>query len=232
MNNLNITPIVKYLLGINIVFFIATWLFENQGEFLAGYLGAYYFDSPAFKLWQPFTHMFMHGGVAHIFMNMFGLVMIGGILEIHWGGKRFLNFYLITGLGALLVQWTAQAFQVYQITGSVVNDLSTLKLDEIQIEALRDLYFVPMVGASGAVFGVMTAFAVLYPNIELYIMFIPIPVKAKYFVPAYILFEIVMGFGRFQGDSVAHFAHLGGALIGYILVKIWRNKNTYYDYYD
>ncbi len=232
MNNLNITPVVKYLLGINILFFIATWLFENQGEFLAQYLGAYYFDSPAFKLWQPFTHMFMHGGIFHIVMNMFGLVMIGGILENHWGGKRFLNFYLITGLGALLVQWIAQAFQVYQITGAVFNDLSTLKLDEIQVEALRDLYFVPMVGASGAVFGVMTAFAVLYPNIELYIMFIPIPVKAKYFVPAYICFEIVMGFGRFQGDSIAHFAHLGGALIGFILVKIWKNKNTYYDYYD
>ncbi|RZL49060.1 MAG: rhomboid family intramembrane serine protease, partial [Pedobacter sp.] len=223
-----ITPVVKNLLIINVIFFIATWVFQQQGIQLEKYLAGFYFDSPFFEIWQPITYMFMHGGIFHIFFNMFGLVMIGGVLENHWGGKRFLKFYLITGLGAIALQWAVQAFEVYQITGSVINDLSVLG----NSQALVDIYLTPMVGASGAVFGVLTAFAVLYPNMELMLMFIPVPIKAKYFVPGYIAFELFMGFGRFQGDSVAHFAHLGGALIGFILVKIWRNKTTYFDYYD
>lgn len=224
----NITPVVKNLLIINVLFFAATWLFQQQGIQLEKYLAVFYFDSPFFKVWQPITYMFMHANIGHIFFNMFGLVMIGGVLENHWGGKRFLNFYMITGLGAIALQWAVQAFEVYQMSGSVINDLSVVGSSQ----GLRDIYITPMVGASGAVFGVLTAFAVLYPNMELMLMFIPVPIKAKYFVPGYIVFELVMGFGRFQGDSVAHFAHLGGALIGYILVKIWRNKTTYFDYYD
>lgn len=228
MNNLNITPVVKNLLIINVIFFVATWVFQQQGIQLEKYLAVFYFDSPFFKVWQPITYMFMHANIGHIFFNMFGLVMIGGVLENHWGGKRFLNFYMITGLGAIALQWAVQAFEVYQMSGSVINELSVVGSSQ----GLRDIYITPMVGASGAVFGVLTAFAVLYPNMELMLMFIPVPIKAKYFVPGYIVFELVMGFGRFQGDSVAHFAHLGGALIGFILVKIWRNKTTYFDYYD
>lgn len=228
MNNLNITPVVKNLLIINIIFFIASWIFQQQGIQLEKYLAVFYFDSPFFSVWQPITYMFMHANIGHIFFNMFGLVMIGGIVENHWGGKRFLNFYLITGLGALALQWAVQAFEVYQLTGSITNDMSTLAV----VPNLGELYFTPMVGASGAVFGVLTAFAVLYPNMELMLMFIPFPIKAKYFVPGYIAFELIMGFGRFAGDSTAHFAHLGGALVGFILVKLWKNKNTYYDYYD
>lgn len=225
----NITPVVKNLLIINVIFFFATWLFQQQGIQLERYLAVFYFDAPLFKIWQPITYMFMHANIAHIFFNMFALYSFGSILEAHWGGKRFINFYLITGLGALALQWGVQAFEVAQITGSAINDLQTL---DINNQTLLGIYTGPMVGASGAIFGILVAFAMLYPNLELYIMFIPVPVKAKYIVPVYILVELSLGVVKIPGDSIAHFAHLGGALIGFILVKLWRNKNTYYDYYD
>ncbi|TKC12129.1 rhomboid family intramembrane serine protease [Pedobacter polaris] len=232
----NITPVVKNLLIINVIFYFATWLLGQQGIPLTKYLAVYYFDSPAFSIWQPITYMFMHSSqdIMHIIFNMFALYSFGSILEAHWGGKRFINFYLITGLGALALQWGVQAFEVYQMTGSAINDLSNISttLSPEQIETMGGIYFGPMVGASGAIFGLLVAFAMLYPNLELYIMFIPVPVKAKYIIPVYIVLEFFLGVAKFQGDSVAHFAHLGGALIGYILVKIWRNKNTYFDYYD
>ncbi|MES2445623.1 MAG: rhomboid family intramembrane serine protease [Bacteroidota bacterium] len=242
----NITPVVKNLLIINVIFYVATWVFTEQGIDLMELLGAHYFDSPKFQIWQPITYMFMHSqeNLMHIFFNMFGLYMFGGILENHFGSKRFLNFYLITGIGALFINWAVQAVELYQITGSIV-ETSSMQLEllakrqynpniftDAQASSISSIYFGTMVGASGAIFGVLTAFAVLYPNMELMLMFIPIPIKAKYFVPAYIAFELFMGFGRFQGDSIAHFAHLGGALIGFILVKLWRNKTNYYDYYD
>lgn len=229
----NITPVVKNLLIINVIFFFATWLFQQQGIALDQYLAVFYFDSPNFKIWQPITYMFMHGNLTHIFFNMFALYSFGSILEAHWGGKRFINFYLITGLGALALQWGVQAFEVYQITGSSIHDLATLTVqNESDLSTLQQIYFGKMVGASGAIFGLLVAFGMLYPNLEMYIMFIPVPIKAKYIVPVYIVLELVLGFSKIEGDSVAHFAHLGGALIGYILVKIWRNKTTYFDYYE
>lgn len=232
MNNINIPPVVKNLLIINVIFFIATYILRQQIN-LEEYLSVFYFDSPFFKVWQPITYMFMHGSITHIFFNMFALYSFGSILEAHWGGKRFINFYLITGLGALALQWGVQAFEVYQLTGSVFNDLNTLSVsDAAQVKTLQQIYFGPMVGASGAIFGLLVAFAMLYPNLEMYIMFIPVPVKAKYIIPVYIVIELFLGVARFEGDSIAHFAHLGGALIGFILVKLWKNKNTYYDYYD
>lgn len=231
----NITPVVKNLLIINVIFFAATWLLGQQGLQLEEYLAVFYFNSPFFKVWQPITYMFMHGSTMHIFFNMFALYSFGSILEAHWGGKRFINFYLITGLGALALQWGVQAFEVYQITGSAINNLNTLSQNGMSladVSTIKGIYFGPMVGASGAIFGLLVAFAVLYPNLEMYIMFIPVPVKAKYIIPVYIVIELFLGVARFEGDSIAHFAHLGGALIGFILVKLWRNKNTYYDYYD
>lgn len=232
MNNINIPPVVKNLLIINVIFFAATYLFKQQIN-LEEYLSVFYFDSPFFKVWQPITYMFMHGSIAHIFFNMFALYSFGSILEAHWGGKKFINFYLITGLGALALQWGVQAFEVYQLTGSVFNNLATLNVsDAMEVKTLQQIYFGPMVGASGAIFGLLVAFAMLYPNLEMYIMFIPVPVKAKYIIPVYIVIELFLGVARFEGDSIAHFAHLGGALIGFILVKLWKNKNTYYDYYD
>lgn len=244
MNNIHIPPVVKNLLIINVIFFIASWVFKQPERDLSDILGAHYFDSPKFQIWQPITYMFMHADITHLFFNMFGLFMFGGILESRWGAKRFINFYLITGLGALALQWGVQAFELYQVTGSVINHgnlpLDLLAMDrynpqlfsEANSVKIASIYFGTMVGASGAVFGIMTAFAMLYPNVELYLMFIPVPVKAKYFIPIYIVIELFLGVARIQGDSVAHFAHLGGALIGFILVKLWKDKNTFYDYYE
>ncbi len=244
MNQIHLPPIVKNLLIINILFFAATYVFQGRGIELARILGAYYVDSPNFKIWQPITYMFMHGGFTHILFNMFALYMFGGVLESRWGSKRFLNFYLITGLGALALQWAVQAFEVYQVTGSPINNgaipLESLAegmfnpavFSETQASILHGVYFTPMVGASGAIFGLLVAFGMLFPNTELYIMFIPVPVKAKYIIPVYIVIELFLGVASFQGDSVAHYAHLGGALLGFILVKLWKDKNTFYDYYE
>jgi membrane associated rhomboid family serine protease len=245
MNGIQIPPVVKNLLIINILFFAASYVMQSKGIQLGYYLGAFYFDSPLFRIWQPITYMFMHGGFTHILFNMFALYMFGGILETRWGAKRFINFYFITGLGALALQLLVQSFEVYQITGSVINpgavtiDLvkqmagtNITGITPAQSSTLLDIYTSPMVGASGAIFGLLVAFGMLYPNVELYIMFIPVPVKAKYIIPVYILIELFLGVARFQGDSVAHYAHLGGALLGFILVKLWKDNNQYYDYYE
>ena len=242
MNNIYIPPVVKNLLIINVLFFVATYVLESKGINLSEYLGAHYFDSPYFKIWQPITYMFMHGSIAHIFFNMFALYSFGSVLESHWGGKRFIKFYLITGLGALALQWGVQAFEVYQITGSVVNPgavmfhdgepYSTLSnLNPGQMQTLGGIYIGGIVGASGAIFGLLVAFGMLYPNAELMLMFIPLPIKAKYVIPVYILAELSLGVASIPGDSIAHYAHLGGALIGFILVKLWKD-NTFYDYYE
>lgn len=247
MNNIQIPPVVKNLLIINILFFVATWVMQSKGIDLAFYLGAFYFDSPLFKIWQPISYMFMHGGFTHILFNMFALYMFGSVLENRWGPKKFLNFYLITGLGALALQLLVQSIEVYNITGSMVNhgavtiDLAEgmagtnlTGLTREQSQTLLGIYIGPMVGASGAIFGLLVAFGMLYPNVEMYIMFIPVAIKAKYIMPVYIVIELFLGVAKFQGDSVAHYAHLGGALLGFILVKIWKDKDrhTYYDYYE
>ncbi|MBC7744843.1 MAG: rhomboid family intramembrane serine protease [Flavobacterium sp.] len=239
----NIPPVVKNLLIINIIFFIATAIFESKGISLVTMLGVYYFDSPNFKVWQMITYMFMHGGFTHILFNMFALFTFGSSLESIMGSKRFLNFYLITGLGALGLQFLVQAIELYSITGYITNHGSfiidaasrRISYDELlytqkQASTILQTYVGPMVGASGAIFGLLIAFGMLFPNAELYIMFIPVPVKAKYIIPVYVVLELFLGVAQFAGDSIAHFAHLGGALFGFILVKIWhlnRPRNFY-----
>jgi membrane associated rhomboid family serine protease len=237
MNNIHIPPVVKNLLIINALFFAATFIFQSGGIALGAWLGAFYFDSPFFKIWQVITYMFMHANFLHIFSNMFGLFMFGGILETRWGAKRFLNFYLITGIGALAMQMGVQAYEVYHITGSVTNDIlhyNAAGLSEIDRATLSGIYSTPMVGASGAIFGILVAFGMLYPNTELMMIFFPVPIKAKYFIPLYIVFELYSGVANVPGDSVAHYAHLGGALIGFILVKLWKDQdnNRFYKYYE
>lgn len=243
MNNIYIPPVVKNLLIINILFFVASYLLTTLH--LDDRLAVYYFDSPKFEIWQPISYMFMHGGIAHIFFNMFALYSFGSLLESRWGAKKFIIFYFITGLGALALQWAVQAYEVNQIIGSATNngkinltalfqgEFNTNQLSMTQAVTLRSIYFGGMVGASGAIFGLLVAFGMLYPNAELMIMFIPVPVKAKYIIPIYILVELSLGVAQFEGDSIAHYAHLGGALIGFILVKIWKDKNdTFYTLYE
>ncbi|HEY0666889.1 MAG TPA: rhomboid family intramembrane serine protease [Sphingobacteriaceae bacterium] len=217
----NISPVVKNLLIINIIFFIATLMFAEQ---MVQWFAVFYFDSPMFKVWQIITYMFMHSPVsyAHILFNMFALYTFGSTLEYVMGSKRFLNFYLITGLGALVLQMLVQAIELYTATGSVMPLTHNISVtDQHQIDLVREIYMGPMLGASGAIFGLLIAFGMIFPNAELFILFIPVPVKAKYIIPIYIVIELFLGVAQFSGDSVAHFAHLGGALFGFILIKIW-----------
>ncbi len=229
----NITPVVKNLLIINIIFFIATLVLEKSFD-LSRLLAVYYFDSPQFRPWQIITYMFMHGGWEHIFFNMFALFMFGPILEYSLGSKRFLNLYFICGVGAILFQMLVQGIQIHSLTGMFTiphpeMDQSYYQYGGQQAQKLYEIYNTPIVGASGAIFGLLVAFGMMYPNMELFIFFIPIPIKAKYIVPVYIIIEIWLGVGQYGGDNVAHFAHLGGALLGFIMIKIWgvRGSNNF-----
>lgn len=242
MNNLlnNLTPIVKNILIICVICFIGSSIVKPAND----WLGVYYPDSAFFYIWQPITYMFMHGDIGHIFFNMFALVMFGPIIERMFGPKRFLQYYVICALGALVLQYGVQAIEVYQIYGTpfVKSDLimttasngrnifipeSANLMPIEQVLTIRDIYSTPMVGASGAIFGLLLAFAYFFPNMPLYFMFIPVPIKAKYFVGAYIVIEIYLGFNN-NGSSIAHLAHVGGALFGYLLIKLWGIKRGYY----
>lgn len=229
----NITPVVKNLLIINIIFFIATYVLSHVFD-MERWLAVYYFNSPQFKLWQIISYMFMHGSIMHIFFNMLALFMFGPILEHSVGPKRFLNLYFICGIGAILLQWVVQAIQIHAITGGIIISHPELESSYYAYgptaQKLFEIYNTPIVGASGAIFGLLVAFAMLYPNMEMMIIFFPIPIKAKYLIPIYILLELWLGVGQYGGDNVAHFAHLGGALFGFIVVKFWQlqRPNNYF----
>jgi len=185
-------------------------------------LGLIYFNSPLFRVWQLVTYMFIHGSWTHILFNMFALFSFGPILEYAIGPKRFFNLYFICGIGAALFQMLVQAYEVHALTGGFTVFPHFAITDPLVSDQLKAIYFGPVVGASGAVYGLLVAFAMLYPNLELMMLFIPVPIKAKYLIPCFIVLEIYLGFKQFGGDNVAHFAHLGGALLGFIVVKFWR----------
>jgi membrane associated rhomboid family serine protease len=219
----NLPPVVKNLLIINIICFLPSLFYSHN---FAGYdpvganFGVYYFDSPLFKPWQLVTYMFLHGGWMHIIFNMFALYSFGTAVEYIMGSKRFFNFYFICGFGAIALQMLVQAIEVHSLVGSFTA-LNSQVTDPAVLAKLQAIYGTPMVGASGAIFGLLIAFGMIYPNAELMIMFIPVPVKAKYVIPVYILLELSLGISQVSGDNVAHFAHLGGAVLGFILVKAW-----------
>lgn len=217
-------PVVKNLLIINGIMFLATFLLQNRDISLIGELGMFYVGSPFFEPYQIVTHMFMHGGIAHIALNMFALWMFGSALENSWGSKRFLIFYLVCGLGAAVLHQFVQGLEVNAAAGSFFPDVS----DGVTSEKVFFTMSVPTVGASGAVYGILAGFALLFPNTLLYLYF-AIPIKAKYAIAGFVLIELYLGFQNSPGDNVAHFAHLGGALVGFILIKIWqRNRKRFY----
>jgi len=233
----NIPPVVKNLLIINLICFIP-YIILNDNVYanqVVVHFGAFYFNSPYFKPWQIITYMFIHGGWEHILFNMFALFSFGPILEYAICSKKFFNLYFICGIGAIAFQMLVQAYEVHSIIGSfTLANPSTDSNYYLQFgegaQKMYDIYNGPVVGASGAIFGVLVGFGMLYPNLELMILFIPVPVKAKYIIPVYIIIEIVLGIGQFGGDNVAHFAHLGGALLGFILIKAWglqKPNNSY-----
>lgn len=222
----NLTPVVKYLLLANLICFIPFIVLSN-GQYdvkIVSNLGVFYFNSPFFRPWQIITYMFIHGGWAHILFNMFALFSFGPILEYAIGPKKFFNLYFICGIGAIAFQMLVQAIQVHLLIGSFTLPADLQINDPMVVAKIQAIYGGPVVGASGAIFGVLVAFAMLYPDLELMLLFVPVPIKAKYIIPIYIIIELISGFGQFAGDNVAHFAHLGGALLGFIMIKVWRYR--------
>ncbi len=233
--------VVKNLLIINGLFFLATFVMGKNFDLdLVKYLGLHNWQSPDFRPHQLVTHLFMHGGIGHIFFNMFALWMFGNQLENIWGGKRFLTYFLITGLGAAALHLAVNQLRIShleaimtaeQISGVAKNGYQALINGKNFVDPLMGklniLYHTPTVGASGAVFGVLLAFGMLFPNTLIYIYF-ALPIKAKYFVMIYGAFELWSGLQNNPGDNVAHFAHLGGMIFGYFLIKYWRKNSQHF----
>ncbi len=244
----SIPPVTKNLIIINVLFFIASYVFESTKMVsLSLELGAFYPDSNLFKPWQVMTHMFMHGSLIHLFLNVyFGLYMFGAIIEQELGSKQYLIFYFICGLGGYFLYNIAHYFEVQHLINQIVeinpdfniiNDIKSIEFgmqydisklpptaSESTVEMYKNMneliriYNVPAVGASGALFGVIIAFGLLFPEATIYLMF-AIPVKGKHLAPILILGSLFFGIGKIQGDNIAHFAHLGGAVLGYIYCR-------------
>lgn len=222
----SIPTVTKNIIIINVLFWVATIVLARTGVNLVSWLGLHFPGATDFYAFQIVTYMFMHDtqSFTHILFNMFAVFMFGRILENVWGPKRFLFFYLVTGIGAGLIQelvWFVNLQDVLQASQPLVEYGGPSAVTKAEF-----LNFFVTIGASGAVFGILLAFGMLFPNVPLYLMFIPIPIKAKYFVVLYGFAELFMGISNFGGDNVAHFAHLGGMLFGYILIKYWRKKDA------
>ena len=211
-------PVVKNLLIINVVFYLATWAAEAAWRIdLSDYLGLHYVGASDFRPYQFVTYMFMHGGFAHLFFNMFALWMFGNSIENVWGPKRFLIFYFVCGIGAGLTQELVQYIQL----SDIVENYQYVRMGNRSIPVDEYLNMLTTVGASGAVYGILLAFGMMWPNSRIYIYF-AIPIKAKWFVIIYGLIELFSGFSSI--DNVAHFAHVGGMLFGLGLILYWRYK--------
>ena len=211
-------PVVKHLLIINAILFLATFTLNRFNIDLSDYLGLHFFLAKDFMPYQLFTYMFMHANFEHIFFNMFALWMFGNTLENIWGSKRFLLFYIICGLGAAVSQEVVQFIDFEMRTDwqglAILND------------GMREVLNTwNTVGASGAVYGLLLAFGMLFPDSRIYLYFL-FPIKAKWFVIGYAVIELLSGF--FTSGNVAHFAHLGGMLFGLILILIWKKKGKLY----
>lgn len=236
-NQFSIPEITKNIIIINVLLFLGKMAAQSQGIDLDRHLAMFYPGSTFFKPWQIVTHIFMHGDFTHLLFNMLGVWMFGARLEQIWGPKRYLQFYFFSALGAFLLHFGIVYFQIQQILPhinpadlqTVINEggqllFSGKNYTDPNLGALNLNYNVPVLGASGALFGILVAFALYWPNTELYIMFLPIPIKAKYAVIGYAAFELFSGISGLL-PGIAHFAHLGGALFGFLLVKYW-NKNN------
>lgn len=257
----SIPPVVKNIIIINAILMLATWLAASNFD-LVRLLGLHYPESVYFRPHQIITHMFMHGGLTHIFFNMFALFMFGRVLEMVWGSKRFLTYYMVTGIGAAVLHTFVNYLQISSIQDSATAMLNTLSPDtfaafvtkhfpdyynylyqeflgkwilepnsvlhsqkavEFTNELIALKMNIPTVGASGAVFGVLLAFGMYFPNTVIMLIFPPIPIKAKYFVLGYGAIELYLGFSQ-PGSNIAHFAHLGGMLFGFIFIKYWAHR--------
>ena len=248
-----ITETVKVLIIINVLFFVGKLTMSDLADRL---FSLYYFENSNFGFWQPITHMFMHGGFGHILFNMFALWMFGSPLEMQWGRNKFLFFYFSAGLGAALIHSLVNYYHFHtgynilaaagwgdtQILGFVeevirksamstdgfINISLPSGVDFSSVSQMVGAYSTPALGASGAIYGVLVAFGMMYPNTELMLIFLPIPIKAKYFIPVLILIDLFSGLTGFSlfGQGIAHWAHIGGALFGFLMAYYWK-KNSF-----
>jgi membrane associated rhomboid family serine protease len=231
-------PAVKNLLIINVLFFVGTVVFKRLDINLNEIFGLHYFSSQLFKPWQILTYMFMHGDFTHLFFNMFALWMFGSTIENSWGTKRFLNYYMICGIGAGLIQLLVSAVRIFFLTRSLpqeaidmvyTNGLQLLQNNQNYVGDIGKLNLainVGTVGASGSIFGLLLAFGMMFPDARIYVYFL-IPLKARWFVIIYGALELIYGVTG-TADGVAHFAHLGGMLFGFFLIMYWKKKKKFY----
>jgi membrane associated rhomboid family serine protease len=245
----SIPPVTKNILILNILFYITTLVLAGKGIDLIQLLGAHYVNSPLFEPYQIVTYFFMHSkDFFHILFNMLMLVMFGAHLERIWGPKRFFIFYIASAIGAFALYNIIGVYQIIQLKEQLTqlgydltsinqiianNELSQIPLlhpdDTNILSEYLSKSIIPMVGASGAIYGIMAGFAYLFPNTELMLLFPPIPVKAKWLISVYFVIELYSSFQNYQGDNVAHLAHVGGGITGFILVFIWnKNRSTFY----
>lgn len=239
MNRLS--PAVLGLVITNAAAFVAGLFVPQARAWLVDHGAFWFMGNPHFAPWQVVTYMFLHGGPGHILFNMFGLVSFGGLLERQWGTRRFLIFYFLCGVGAALIHNTVNAYNygmlqerllAQGLTPEAIREALATGRSAIPLSAemkaslveLYRAYAVPMIGASGGIYGVLVAFGLLYPNAKLMLMFMPVPIAAKIVIPILLvldLFSGVTGLSLF-GGGIAHFAHLGGALVGFLLMLFWR----------
>lgn len=212
-------PVTKNLIIINVLFFLGGVVATRYGIDLSTYLGLHFFMADDFNPAQLISYMFMHGGFTHLFFNMFAVWMFGRILEQIWGPKKFLFYYIACGIGAGLIQELVQYIQ-YAVQLSAYDKVD---LGEGMAQYLN---LMNTVGASGAVYAILLAFGMLFPNEKMFIIPIPFPIKAKYFVAGYAIIELMEGIANNPTDNVAHFAHLGGMIFGFILIMYWRKKKN------
>lgn len=239
-----IPTVTKNLLIINVLAFFGTIVAQSYGIDLARYLGLHFILSEDFNFAQLITYMFMHGGFTHLFFNMFAVWMFGRILEQVWGPKRYLSYYLICGIGAGLISMLVTYIRMTVVKAGMSPEMIDIVYQSGAETMHEGKYYVypamtnlnnllngVTIGASGAVFAILLGFGMLFPNQPLFIFPLPLPIKAKYFVTGYALIELYAGFANNPGDNVAHFAHLGGMIFGFILIMYWRKKDRGNGYY-
>lgn len=235
----NIPPVTKNLLILNILIYLFMAILPSADTILTKYLALYYFSSPGFKPFQLLTYMFLHANFTHLFFNMFALFMFGRTIEWSMGSARFLFYYLTCGVCAGLVQMGVFAMYIHPyhdiLPPEAFREVVTQGWDLIQrgytfghpdMAVLNSFINTPMVGASGAIYGVLLAFGFLFPNQPIYLFFIPVPIKSKWIIIGYFILELVYGIGG-SADGVAHFAHLGGMIFGFLLLLYWKRKGVF-----
>jgi membrane associated rhomboid family serine protease len=216
----NIPTVTKNLLIINVLAFLAMLLLEMRGIDLADIGGLHFFLASDFRLWQLVTYLFLHANLSHIFFNMFALWMFGCVIENVWGPKKFLFYYIFCGVGAGLIQELAQLVSFYLIVSSQTPDVGFGGLISLGYQYATELNGWTTIGASGAVYAILLAFGMTFPNERIFIFPLPVPIKAKWFVLGYVAIELFMAL-QSSGDNVAHTAHLGGMLFGFLLIRYW-----------